>query len=153
MSPRQLFSPDNFAFKLWLPKIFIKHWVLRKMPARRILKKPTENWPCNTTPIRTRATKLLRKKFKAVNEANSVLIDPEKRKLYDQYGENWEQVQQGGPAGGGASGRPRTARQQPPFSFDASDFENDERFEDLFSQFFGGQQAGRGRAPQSAQWR
>ena len=29
-------------------------------------------------------------KFQALQEANAVLSDPEKRKKYDQYGENWE---------------------------------------------------------------
>lgn len=31
-------------------------------------------------------------KFQALQEANAVLSDPEKRKKYDQYGENWEQA-------------------------------------------------------------
>ncbi|CAN5506393.1 J domain-containing protein [soil metagenome] len=35
-------------------------------------------------------------KFKEISEANDVLSDSEKRKLYDQYGENWEHVQAGG---------------------------------------------------------
>lgn len=52
-------------------------------------------------------------KFQEINEANEVLSDAEKRKKYDQYGENWKHAdqyeaqqqqnrQQGGNPGGGA---------------------------------------------------
>jgi len=34
-------------------------------------------------------------KFKEINEAHAVLSDPEKRKKYDQFGENWKRYQQG----------------------------------------------------------
>ncbi len=129
-------------------KDFYKTLGIEKNAASEDIKKAYRKLALQYHPDKNKGDKIAEEKFKAVNEANSVLIDPEKRKLYDQHGENWEQVQQSGPAGsrqGGQAGRQRTTRQQPPFSFDASDFENDERFEDLFSQFFGGSTGGRGR--------
>lgn len=43
-------------------------------------------------------------KFQALQEANAVLSDPEKRKKYDKYGEHWEQAdayEHAGASGGG----------------------------------------------------
>jgi len=41
-------------------------------------------------------------KFKEISEANDILSDPEKRKKYDTYGEQWKAYSQGGFPGGAA---------------------------------------------------
>ncbi|WP_158825398.1 DnaJ C-terminal domain-containing protein [Mucilaginibacter lacusdianchii] len=89
------------------------------------------------------------KKFQEINEANEVLTDPEKRKKYDQYGENWQhaeayeqarqQQQQGraysGYSGGGSDGG---------FNFESFNNEGGD-FSDFFQSMFGGAGGGGGR--------
>lgn len=91
-----------------------------------------------------------KRKFQQVNEANEVLSDPDNRKKYDEYGENWkhaeeyekarqQQAKHGGFADysqfggfGGAGGS---------YSFSG----DDEQFSDFFSSMFGQRGGGSGR--------
>ena len=76
------------------------------------------------------------KKFQQINEANEVLSDPEIRKKYDQYGEDWKNAEQFEKAGrsGGSRGGHHQSRGEDAFS----DFGGGAgEYSDFFEQMFG----------------
>ena len=78
-------------------------------------------------------------KFQALNEAYDVIGDPEKRKKYDQYGEQWRMADQMG--GGGFGGFGGGSGGGNPFEgFDFSNFTNGGGggFSSFFENLFGG---------------
>jgi curved DNA-binding protein len=75
------------------------------------------------------------KTFQQINEANEVLSDPEKRKKYDQYGENWKHADEFEKARQ-AQGYGQYSQQEGSHGFEGA-FTDDSDFSDFFQSMFG----------------
>jgi curved DNA-binding protein len=94
-------------------------------------------------PDKNPDNKAAEEKFKSINEANSVLSNVEKRKKYDELGDNWQQYEQASNQGGenpfgGAGGQQYYGGNE--------GFGGQSDFSDLFEQFFSGKTRGSGNA-------
>ena len=78
-------------------------------------------------------------KFQAINEANEVLSDPEKRKKYDEYGEHWKHADE-------FEAQKRARQQAGAGGFGGFSGSNAGGFSDFFEQMFGHRTRGGGGA-------
>lgn len=110
---------------------------LTKTATEEEIKKAFRKLAVKYHPDKNAGNKEAEEKFKEINEAYEVLSDPEKRKMYDRYGANWDQFNgaqqgthqyQGASPGGG---------QYDHFEGDPREFFGESGdFSDLFGEFF-----------------
>jgi curved DNA-binding protein len=108
-------------------------------------------------PDRSKGDKAAEEKFKEANEANEVLSDPQKRKKYDQFGEDWERYKEAG-AQPGEFDWSKYARDRGGDKRRMSREEFDEMFagegaHDLFEMLFGQRRGGQRREGRSPKFR
>ena len=116
-----------------------------KKAAQEDIKKAYRKLAVKFHPDKNPGDKKAEDKFKEINEAYDVLGDAEKRKKYDDLGENWQQYQQGGgnPGGFHSAQQGQYRRQQGGSQYYADE---DSQFSDFFESIFGQNASGFGNA-------
>ena len=115
-------------------KDYYKILGVEKSATQEEIKKAYRKLAIKFHPDKNPGDKKSEEKFKEINEAYDVCGDAEKRKKYDELGENWEAYQKGGFNGGGQ-------RQQSRKTESYSDFfgGGEGQFSDFFEHIFGNQ--------------
>lgn len=127
-------------------KDYYKILGLDKTATAADIKKTYKKLALKFHPDRNSGDKTAETKFKEINEANQILGNVEKRKKYDEIGENWDQYQPGGNQGYAQQRRGQGNSAQGFGGFQ----QDDSQFADFFESFFGGNAGfggqGRGRS-------
>ncbi|WP_119078779.1 DnaJ C-terminal domain-containing protein [Chitinophaga alhagiae] len=123
-------------------KDYYKILGVEKKASAEDIKKAYRKLAVKYHPDKNPDDKLAEEKFKELNEAYEVLEDVEKRKKYDEFGENWKYYEQHGNAGGGGfdwgkwQAQQGGGRQQ--YEDVESMFGEGGQFSDFFEHLFGG---------------
>ncbi len=119
-------------------KDYYKILGVAKSASQEEIKKAFRKLAVKHHPDKNPGDKKAEEKFKEVNEANAVLSDPEKRKKYDQLGENWNQYQQRGGDAGGFDWNQYAQGHRGKTQYSQEDvFGNEGHFSDFFESIFG----------------
>ena len=116
-------------------KDYYKTLGIDKKASQDEIKKAFRTLAIKYHPDKNPENKAAEEKFKTINEANEVLSKPEKRKKYDELGENWQQHEQ--------ASKQKTANTNNQGYYQGNTnrgFSEGEQedFSDFFEQFFGG---------------
>jgi len=120
-------------------KDYYKTLGVAKSSSQDEIKKAFRKLAIKYHPDKNPGDKKSEEKFKEINEANEVLSDPEKRKKYDDLGENWKQYQQGGNKSSDFDWGRYANRGGYTYSGDENEFGHfGGNFSDFFENIFGG---------------
>ncbi len=141
-----MFRVINYSAEKMEYKDYYKVLGVDKKATQEEIKKAFRKLAVKYHPDKNPGDKESENQFKLANEANEVLSDPEKRKKYDELGQNWNKYQHAGGQGGSPFGQGfGTGGQQYHYEGDLNDFfagaggaEGNSGFSDFFDAFFGG---------------
>jgi curved DNA-binding protein len=120
-------------------KDYYKILGIDKKASKEEVKKAFRKLAVKYHPDKNPNNKEAEEKFKLINEANEILGDPEKRKRYDELGENWNRFEQGNSQQGGNPFRNANGKRTQYSEEELNDlFGNGGSGSDFFEQFFGG---------------